>query len=45
MEWMVFDDVTNILLLCLLMGVGVATLLVILLLYIGSLFFMEELND
>ena len=45
MEWMVFDDMTNIVLMCLLLGVGVALTIAVLLVYIVSLGIMESMND
>lgn len=45
MEWMVFDDVTNIVVMCLLLGVGVMLTIAVLLVYILSLGIMESVND
>jgi len=42
---MVFEDVANIALLCVLMGVGVALTIAVLIAYIAALAFMEDNFD
>lgn len=39
---MVFEDVANIALLCFLLGIGVVTTVVVMFLYLATLFLMEE---
>lgn len=39
------EDISNIALLCFILGVGAVTFVCIALLYIASLFLMEEFND
>ena len=41
----VFEDTANIVLLCLLLGIGMLSLVCILFLYLATLFLMEDFND
>lgn len=45
MELMVFDDMSNIALICLLLGLGVVLTIIVLGVYILSLGIMENIND
>ena len=42
MEWMVFEDLTNMALICLFLGIGAATFVGLMLCYVAVLSFLEN---